>query len=143
MKPDPDPHQHFREMLSEDASHLPAMAARAARESRVRRDRLRRRWASASLLTLLVVGGWHLFDGIHRVLPGHDLVSDVIPASAVAGRESFVRVRTMDEALAEPLPPPPGATPDQKDLLDAARGLPLLLVLDASGKPSRIVVVER
>ncbi len=38
---------------------------------------------------------------------------------------------------------PHGATEEQKDLLQAARGLPLLLVMDRSGKLTRIHVIER
>lgn len=143
MKPDADPTRPFREMLSEDAAHLPAMAARAAREACARRARHRRRWGHVTLLALLGVGCWHAFDGIRPDVKGRDTGSSVSSPSIVAGRGNFIRARTLEEAQSRPLPPPPGATPDQKDLLESARGLPLLLVLDASGKPERIWVVER
>ncbi len=45
--------------------------------------------------------------------------------------------------MSQPLPTPPGASQEQKDLLEAARGLPLVLVMDDSGMLARIHVVER
>jgi hypothetical protein len=57
--------------------------------------------------------------------------------------ENVVRVQTVEEAVTSPLPLPAGTTEEQRALLESARGLPLLLVMDSSGKPKRIVVVER
>ena len=71
------------------------------------------------------------------------LAQNALQQSALSGPRNFVVVQTMEEAISKPLPPPPGATQEQKDLLELARGLPLLLVMDHSGKPTRILVVER
>ena len=66
------------------------------------------------------------------------------PSAPKATRPAeFVRVQTMQETMSQPLPIPPGASQQQKDLLEAARGLPLVLVLDDSGMLARIHVVER
>ena len=143
MKPNSDPPDPFREMLTDDASHLPAMAAQAAREFRARRTRHRRRLAQAALVAFLGVCCWQTFHLLRSVPKGRELARNVSPPPALARPGNFVMVQTMEEAIAKPLPPPPGATQEQKDLLESARGLPLLLVMDASGKPGRIVVVER
>jgi len=130
-------------MLTDDAAHLPAMAAQAAREFRARRARHRHRMAQAALVALLGVCCWQTFHLIRSVPKGGDLAQNVIQQSALARPRNFVMVQTMEESISKPLPPPPGATQEQKDLLESARGLPLLLVMDDSGKPPRIVVVER
>lgn len=143
MKPISDPSDPFREMLTDDAAHLPAMAAQAAREFRARRAQHRRRLAQAALVALLGVCCWQAFHLIRSVPKGGDLAQNVLQQPAPARPGNFVMVQTMEEAIAKPLPPPPGATQEQKDLLEAACGLPLLLVMDDSGKPPRIVVVER
>ena len=143
MKPDFDPSDPFREMLTDDAAHLPAMAAQAAREFCARRARHRRRLAQATLAALLGVCCWQTSHWLRSVPKGGDLAQNVSQPLVPARPSNFVMVQTMEEAIAKPLPPPPGATQEQKDLLESARGLPLLLVMDASGKPPRIVVVER
>ena len=143
MKPNSDPSDRIREMLMDDAAHLPTMAAQAAREFRARRARHRHRMAQAALVALLGVCCWQTFHLIRSVPKGGDLAQNVIQQSALARPRNFVMVQTMEESISKPLPPPPGATQEQKDLLESARGLPLLLVMDDSGKPPRIVVVER
>jgi len=143
MKPNSDPSDPFREMLTDDAAHLPAMAAQAAREFRARQARHRRRLAKAALVALLGVCCWQTFHLIRSTPKGGGLAQNVLQQPAHAGPGNFVMVQTMEEAISKPLPPPPGATQEQKDLLESARGLPLLLVMDDSGKPPRIVVVER
>ena len=130
-------------MLTDDDAQLPAMAAQAAREFRARRARHRHRMAQAALVALLGVCCWQTFHLIRSVPKGGDLAQNVIQQSALARPRNFVMVQTMEESISKPLPPPPGATQEQKDLLESARGLPLLLVMDDSGKPPRIVVVER
>lgn len=132
MKHDSDRSQtdSLRGMLTDDAAHLPVMAARAAREHRARRTQNYRRLAQASVLVLLGMCAW---QGVQWTAPQRK--GDRL--------ESFVRVQTVEEAMTRPLPPPPRATEDQKALLDSARGLPLLVVMDPSGNPARIVVVER
>jgi hypothetical protein len=143
MKPDPDPSEPFQEILADDAAHLPALAALAARESRDGRARLRRRLARTALVALVCVGGWQTSRSMRPVPKGADLSRNVIQQTPPARPGNFVLVQTTEEAISKPLPPPSGATPEQKDLLGSARGLPLLLVMDDSGKPAQILVVER
>ena len=143
MKPDSDPSEPIREMLTDAAAHLPAMAARAAREFRDRRARHRRRLAQTALVTLLCVGGWQTFRSIRSVSKGGDLSGNITRQPTLARPGNFVMVQTTEEAISTPLPPPSGATQELKDLLESARGLPLLLVMDDSGKPARVLVVER
>ena len=143
MKPNSDPSDPIREMLTDAAAHLPGMAAQAAREFRARRARHRRRLAQAALVALLGVCCWQTSHLNRSVPKGGDLAQNVIQPSARARPGDFVMVQTMEEAVAKPLPPPPGATQEQKDLLESAPGLPLLLVMDVSGKPVRILVLER
>lgn len=143
MKPNSDPPDPFREMLTDDAAHLPSMAAQAAREFRARRARHRRRLAQATLAALLGVCCWQTSHWLRSVPKEGELAQNVSQPSVPAGPSNFVMVQTMEEAIAKPLPPPPGATQEQKDILEAARGLPLLVVMDGSGKPARILVVER
>ena len=140
MKPNSDPSDPIREMLTDDAAHLPTMAAQAAREFRARH---RRRMAQAALVALLGVCCWQTFPLIRSVPKGGDLPQNVIQQSALARPRNFVMVQTMEEAISKPLPSPSGATPEQKDLLKSARGLPLLVVMDGSGKPTQILVLER
>lgn len=143
MKPKSDPSEPFREMLTDAAVHLPAMAAQTAREFRARRARHRRRMAQSALVALLGVCFWQSFH-LNRSAPKEgDHAHNVIQPPALARPGNFVIAQTVEEAIARPLPPPPGATQEQKNLLEAARGLPLLLVLDDSGKPPRVLVVER
>jgi hypothetical protein len=143
MKPNSDPFEPFREMLTDDDTQLPAMAAQAAREFRDRRDRNRRRIGQAALVALLFVCCWQTSNRIRSVPKGGNLAQNVIQQSALAQPRGFVRVQNVEEAISKPLPPPQGATQDQKALLDSALGQPLLVVLDNSGKPAQIVVLER
>jgi len=62
--------------------------------------------------------------------------------SAPMPRE-FVKVQTEEETMRDPLPLPEGLDKEQQELFKAARGLPLLLVRDSSGKVTRIHVIER
>ena len=140
MKPNSDPSDPIREMLTDDAAHLPTMAAQAAREFRARH---RRRMAQAALVALLGVCCWQTFPLIRSVPKGGDLPQNVIQQSALARPRNFVMVQTMEEAISKPLLSPSGATQEQKDLLKSARGLPLLVVMDGSGKPTQILVLER
>lgn len=143
MKPNADPSDPLREMLTDNAAHLPALAAQAAREYRARQARQQRRLARAAVLAILAVCGWQT---LHWIRPGpkaHDLARTVIQQPAGARPENFAVARTVEEAASKSLPPPPGVTEEQRDLLESARGFPLLLVMDASGKPARIVVLER
>ena len=71
-----------------------------------------------------------------------------LPSPAIAKNDpsvppsrDFVKVQTQDEAMNDPLPD--GLDQEQQELFKAARGLPLLLVRDGSGKVARIHVIER
>jgi len=133
-------------MLTDDAAHLPAMAAQVARELRSRHRRRMAQAALGALLALLALLGvccWQPFPLLRSVPQGGDLPQNVIQQSALARPRNFVMVQTMEEAISKPLPSPSGATQEQKDLLESARGLPLLVVMDGSGKPARILVLER
>ncbi len=143
MKPNSDPSDPIREMLTDAAAHLPGMAAQAAREFRARRARHRRRLAQAALVALLGVCCWQTFPLIRSVPKRGDLAQNVIQQSALARPRNFVMVQTMEEAISKPLPSPSGTTQEQKNLLESAHGLPLLVVMDGSGKPKRILVLER
>lgn len=143
MKPNLDPSEPFREMLLDDTANLPAMAAQAARGFRDRRARHRRRLAQAALAAVLCVSGWQTFHSIRSIPKGGELSRNVIRQSTPARPGNYVIVQTSAEAISKPLPPPSGATQEQRDLLESARGLPLLLVMDDSGKPARILVLER
>lgn len=143
MNPNPDPSDSLREMLTDDAAHLPAMAAKAAREHRTRQAQDRRRLTQAVCLALLGVCTWQALHWIRSRPEGSGLAQNQIPKPPPTRLENRVLAHTTEEAASNPLPPPPGITEEQRELLESARGLPLLLVMDASGKPAQIVVVER
>ena len=143
MKPNSDLPDPFREMLTDAAAHLPAMAAQAAREANARRARHRRQLAQAACVALLGMCCWQTYQFLRPVPKGGGLSQNTSRQPALTRPGDFALVRTMEETSSKPLPPPPGATPEQMAILESARGLPLLLVMDGSGKPPRIVVVER
>ncbi len=140
MKPNSEPSDPYHAMLTDGDGQLPVMAARAAREYRARRRRQRRQFA---LVILLGVSSWITLQMILPAPKGGELARNTIPPPAPAPPGNFVITRTMEEAISKPLPPPPQATEEQKKVLESARGLPLLVVMDRSGNPARIVVLER
>lgn len=143
MMPNTDPSDPLREMLTDTAAHLPATAAQAARDYRARRAQRRRRLAQGAFLALVCVGVWQAVKWNQSRPNGGGLVQNDVQQSAGVALENFVLMQTVEEAASKSLPPPLGATPEQRELLEMARGLPLLLVMDAPGKPARVVVVER
>lgn len=143
MNPDPDRSDSLLDILADGAAHLPAVAAQAALEHRIRQARYRRRLAGALVLVLLGVCGWQSIPWMRPGKMGGERARHFPSEPAGARLENVVLVQTGGEPLPAPLPPPPGATEEQKELLTSARGLPLLLVMDAPGQPARIVVVER
>ena len=143
MKPDSDASDSLRDMLTDEVAHLPVIAAHAAREHRTRQARHRRRLVGAAVLVLLGMCGLQTLHWMRQKPNGDDLARNVLPQPAGARLQNFVMVQTLEGAVSSPLPPPPGITPKQKELLESMRGLPVLLVMDAPGKPPRIVVVER
>ena len=143
MKPDSNRSDSLRDMLLDDVAHLPAMASRAAREHRARQIRNRRVLARAAVLVMLGVCAFQSLQWIRQKPNGDDLAGSAHPQPAAARLRNLVVVQTLAEAVSNPLPPPPGITPEQKALLESTNGLPILLVMDAPGTPPRIVVVER
>ena len=143
MIPDPDPSDSLREMLTEDVAHLPSMAAQAAREHRARQARHRRQLTQAVCLALLGVCTWQTFHWLRSTPEGNGLAQSKVTKLSSARLENRVLAQTTEETVSKALPPPPGLTQEQRELLESARGLPLLLVMDAPGKPAQIVVVER
>jgi hypothetical protein len=148
MNPSSDPPDPFLQSLAEEAASLPGLAAQEARRSTIRRGRRRRQIASVAVMMAVAACAWQIF----RTAPmrRHEPRPELPPSAAVAANavpapsaSSYVKVQTMQEAMADPLPIPAGLDKEQRDLVEAARGLPLLLVKDASGKVTRIHVVER
>jgi hypothetical protein len=127
--------------LSDEAAELPGVAASEARRFNARRTRHRRLLTRGLVFTIIALCYW---QSVHLFWPAQKENGRVYQTAAPTstGTAEFVKVRTLEQAMSQPLPTPPGASREQKDLLEAARGLPLVLVLDRSGKLARIHVVE-
>ena len=82
--------------------------------------------------------GWQYSCGLREATrerpPSHE---------AAAATAEFVKVETEEDAFKNPSALPTGLSNDQRELLIAARGMPLLLVKDGAGKVKRIDVIER
>lgn len=137
-----DPPHPLLRSLTDDAADLPARAAAEARQVGIRRSRLRLR---AALAALTMVFGWSAWSLLarHEARLALAAAPRLKPDPAPAEPREFVKVRTEDEAMHAPLPLPEGLDREQQELFKAARGLPLLLVRDDSGKVVRIHVIER
>jgi len=146
MNPPPDSPYSFLKCLSDEASELPGLAACEARRFSARRAQRRRRLTRGLAVAILCMCCW---QGLRLLRPAWNkagappILAYQPSAPKAASAAEFVIVQTMQEAMSQPLPTPPGASPEQKDLFEAARGLPLVLVMDDSGKLARIHVVER
>ena len=70
--------------------------------------------------------------------PNHNFSKAATPAPS-----EYVKVQTEEQARNSPLPLPDGLSREQQRVVEAARGLPLLLVRDSAGKVTRIHVIER
>jgi hypothetical protein len=145
----PDP---LLQSLTEEAAYLPLEAAAEARRTHeLRREQKQR---LALIVTALCCGLYAL-----KMVPSRDAnrisaaaqapaavsvdpVRQAQPPRAVPPATHWI-VRTEEQARQEPLPLPEGLTHEQENVLIAARGLPLLLVRDSSGKVARIHVIER
>lgn len=141
MNPPSHPPDPLLRSLTDEASHLPRLAAAEARRALTLR-RQQTRWAAATLiLTGLVSTGLVCLQRIPRDTPPASVAEQ--PALAPTSPPAPLIVRTEEQARHEPLPLPHGLNPDQESVLTAARGLPLLLVRDQTGKVTRIHVIER
>jgi hypothetical protein len=144
MNPRPDLPSALQNSLAADAAELPGLAASEARRYRGRRFWRRRQLVGLLVVVLVGVCSWQGFRLAQR--PRSEAGADSARRAAVptaAQPVEFVKVQTMQEAMSNPLPHPAGISKDQKELLEAARGLPLLLVMDRAGKLVRIHVIER
>ena len=139
MKPPshlPDP---LWQAITDDASDLPGLAAAEVRRQRAQRRQQRRRLAGA----LLVIGlGVSLWQTLRLVTPAQK-DAESPPNLAANQPAGFVKVQTMEQALADPLPIPAGASQEQREVLEATRGLPMLLVMDDASHIQRIHLIER
>ena len=146
MNPPPDAPDPFLKSLTDEATELPGLAASEARRFSSRRARHRRRLTRGLAIAILGACCWQtlLLLWPTRKEAGSSPILAHQPSDPKATRPvEFVKVQTMQEAMSQPLPTPAGASQEQKDLLEAARGLPLVLVMDDSGMLARIHVVER
>ena len=132
--------------LAEEAAALPGMAAAEARRLLRRRAR-RLRWMTATIA--IVFAGlcvWQALRLAHNTgrKPEQALTSRQKSLAAVASKPAgSARIQTIEETRNAPWRVPPDADEDQRNVLKAAGGLPLLIVMDGPGKIARIHVIER
>ncbi len=146
MNPPPDTLHPFLKSLIDETAELPRLAASEARRFTARQAERRAQLTWAVAIAMLGMCSWeslHLRWPIPRQAGSPPKFVQQPPAPKAPRPAEFIKVQTIQEAMSQPLPTPPGASQEQKDLLEAARGLPLVLVLDESGKLARIHVVER
>jgi hypothetical protein len=130
---DPDP---FLQSLTDEARDLPLQAAHAARQRVAQRQRHRRRLALAALTGVTCLIG--LFAGRAAFTTPEKPLAAAQPPSAPAPRVVPAALREEKSA-----PLPSGLDAEQLRFVTAAHDVPLLLVRDATGKVTRIHVVER
>jgi len=154
-----EPNDPLLQSLADEASDLPLRAAHEARSRNM--HYLRQRGLAASAVTILFAGlcAWSFITmpeprsssvTVQPAVP-HESPKESpapFPPSAIAKNDPSVqpsreiaKVQTEDDAMNDPLPD--GLDHEQQELFKAARGLPLLLVRDSSGKVARIHVIER
>jgi hypothetical protein len=147
MKMPFDPSDPLLRSLAEEAADLPLQAAGEARRTQALRRRQRRQVALAFTVLFCGLSAWQILEprGANQASTAIRLppTSPTTTAQPPLRPSKYVLVRTGDQARNEPLPMPDGITADQAGVVAAARGLPLLLVLDRSGKVARIHIVER
>lgn len=151
MKTPSEPTDPLLRSLSQDAAGLPDRAALEARKTRSVRIKQRRRLSLGVTAVMAGAFAWLILPS-GEIGGGQVVIQDppdaplvlATPhssASPLAGERLIVR--TEEQARRDPLPMPVGLTRDQEDVVKAARGLPLLLVRDPSGKVVRVHVLER
>ena len=146
MKPPSHPADPLLQAITDEAADLPGLAAAEVRRHRTRRRQQRRRLAGALLAVWLGVCLWQSLRtttpaGKHTVSTPSLVAGTTGPAAEPPA--GFVKVQTVAQAQSDPVPVPSGVTQEQRALLEACPGLPVLLVMDDSGRVARIHVVER
>ena len=123
----PDP---LLQSLAEEVGHLAETSASRARHYRQAESHRRRMLLGLAGLVLLGLAAWQAFPfhggGGEASLP-RVIASPAHPPTSASGAE-FVIAQTDDRALKRPLPLPENLSVEQKELLVAAQGFPLLLV---------------
>jgi hypothetical protein len=140
MKTPADPNDPLLRSLVEEAADLPMKAAGEARRTRALRMNQRRHVALAITVLFWGVCVWQI-DATREV--DRDFIDIQKSTDAPTNFAKHVIVRTEEQARNEPLPLPDGLTEDQAKVVLAARGLPLLLVRDETGRVTRIHTIER
>ncbi len=143
LRETPDP---LPKCLTDDAAHLPGLAARQARQAWARRVRNRRRLAQGLAVAILTYCSWqalHLMGPDRKQNRAPPTIVHQPPGVTISRPGEFVKIQTLQQVMSEPAATPPGASDEQKALLEAARDQPLLLVIDDSGRLARIHVIER
>ena len=164
MKTPPDPTDPLLQSFADEAADLPLRGANEARITRARAMQHRRQFALTVTVLFCGVCAWQGFtprDAGRETIavqtipaepaprPAHDSAppspAPIPTPSAPPEPEprEYVKVQTEEQAMNDPLPIPDGLSKEQRAVVVAARGLPLLLVRDSSGKVTRIHVIER
>ena len=147
MRPPFDPTDPLLRSLAEEAVDLPLRAAVEARRTRELGRRRRRQIALTSTALFCGMCAWQVIQPMNtrRESIGMQEPSDAPLKTTHPSTETdnHLIVRTEEQARNEPLPLPEGLTREQENVVKAARGLPLVLVRDNTGKVSRIHVIER
>ena len=145
MNPSPDPTNPLLQSLADEAADLPLLAASEARRRHARRQRNQLSIPLAVLALAIGLGAWQvrtMRPVIPTIVAVPPMPTESSPTPAPGPRE-YVKVQTEEQARSHPLPLPPGLSREQQNVVEAARGLPLLLVRDRAGKVTRIHVIER
>ena len=98
------------------------------------------------MVAALGLFGWQALSLLHldRERKHAALTAAVSPAAPETRRPiEFVRLHGPQMATADPVAVPAGTSKEYQALLEAARGQPVLLVLDSSGKLASVHVFER
>jgi hypothetical protein len=143
MSTEPERPDPLLQSLADDANALPAAAAAHARESCRARGAARRAASMLAVFLVLAAGiWWAARDRIES--PGGAEIAHSNPSRQPPVRlpsEGFVKVQHADEPYAAVIPP--GAGEDERRLLAALEGVPAVLVRDASGRITRVHVIDR
>ena len=151
MKSPPDPTDPLLQCLADEAADLLLRAANEARNTRARHMHRRRQFSLTVAVLFLGVFAWQVFPpraARRETIAMRPATPETAPlptpgAPTVPEQRGFVKVQTEDQVKNDPLPLPDGLSQEQETLLFAARGLPLLLVRDDSGKVTGVHVIER